>query len=243
MRFKPSNLGEPAFDVGAYAGSGAGKKAWEESPGAKTMATVGGKMALSAVLGAAGVSATVPVAGWIVAGGLLATAGIIVLVKAYKNSGRAEAKKQAEKMGEGGKAFAREFARNSNKSRAKINKDITKLREKIAKKESKDRKLGQKRREKRLTTLADQLNANLVLLAMRDAKSKAPAIKDEVDTIPTETPIQETPEEQVAEATGANWLTETGEIAGVDVPNWALLGGGVLLASGVAYGLYRVGKK
>lgn len=143
-------------------------------------ASAGGAGAVSGILSAAGVSATVPVAGWIVAGGLLTAAAITGIVAAVRKKGRKWATEYAESLGAGGKAFISEFGANADKPIAKIKKEQEKLAARIAAAKLR----GWSKRE---ATLADRYNANLVLLGMRQARPAEPVIPGERSTIPAVT--------------------------------------------------------
>lgn len=88
-------------------------------------AGIGG--ATASILGAAGVSVSVPVAGWIAAGVLAGTAATIAIVRAARSKGRREMEKIAARHGESGKMFAREYLQASKKSLEKNTKDLNKL--------------------------------------------------------------------------------------------------------------------
>lgn len=167
---------------------------------AATGGTVAGAGAVAGILTAAGVSVSVPVAGWIVAGGLLLTAGIVAIVSKYANKGRRAAMAQAEALGEGGKAFAREFADYADKSTEKLQKRKMSLEARIAAKRAADGPLGLLR-DKRIRQLIDRLNADIVLLAMRQAQVAAPAIAAEPTTVPIAAPALES-----QEAADSVWL-------------------------------------
>lgn len=192
--------------VGAAVTQAAGAVAVSTGAGAAT----GAATAVSGILGAAGVSASVPVAGWIVAGGLLATAGIVSLVYHFKNKGRREAMAYAETLGEGGKAFAREYADHVDKSPAKIQKRMQALEKKISRKEGRDWRVFARFRDWRIRTLVDRLNADTVILAMQQAQPEQPIVAGEPASVPV-----------VAQASGG-------------VPSWAapavlVAGGGAAL--------------
>lgn len=144
---------------------------------AATGGVVTGSAAVSSILGAAGVSATVPVAGWIVAGGLLATAGVVAILQHFLNAGRQAAMMEALKWGQGGIDFAREFADHADKDVNRLLRRQVYLRGRLAAKLAATGRFGQRLRQQRADTLMDRLNANTVLLAMRaSAPPQVPAI-------------------------------------------------------------------
>lgn len=151
---------------------------------AATGSTVAGATAVSSMLAAAGVSVTVPVAGWIVAGGLLTAAGTVAIVRKFFNEGRTAAINEALRFGEGGIDFAREFADYANKPTAKLQQRQTQLRSRIASKQAATRSVGAKLRARRLDVLVDRLNANTILLAMRQGQVTQPAVAGDAATVP-----------------------------------------------------------
>ena len=178
-------------------------------------------------------------AGWIVAGGLVAAAGVILLVDTFRKKGAKAAKQEALSRGYP-MDFANEYAKlataslstvEKRKSRAtsdfaKRKADLKKAEDRLkAKPNSKTRKRAVEREKKKLGQVVDVYNAASVVLGLKVTTPSEPLIAGDVQTVP----------EVVQErgALGDAWWDLTQGTTGM-----YLLGGAVVLLG--AGGLYTV---
>lgn len=148
---------------------GAGGAAATLAPGAAAVSTL--------LVGAAG-SAGVPVAGWVVAGGLLAAAGITAIVLAVRKKNRRQAEQVAAQYGEQGKAFVKAYFRLSEK------KDADEVAGWLVDKDKELAGLPSGRRDKKRERLLDEINAGrMVLIGMVGAPTQ-PLVGEEQRSIP-----------------------------------------------------------
>jgi hypothetical protein len=146
----------------------------------------------ASLLTAAGASAAVPYAGWIVAGALLTTAAVTAIVAKFANFGRRLALVYAEKnFGEEGGRFAREFANSSQKETAAIQSRIIALTGKISRTK---RFRSTVRRRVKIGRLKGQLNANLIILQQRAALPEAAAAAHEPPAVVIQARAQRSPD-------------------------------------------------
>lgn len=184
------------------------------SAGATSGAAAGTLAAVSSALTAAGIGVSATGVGLIVGGGLLAVAGITAIVGKYANKGRREAIKYAMTLGEGGLAFAREFADHVEKSDKKLYRRIMNLRGRIASKQAATGQLFSGLRDRRTRQLIDRLNADLMILQIRQKQPTQPLIANEPQTAPVVVANQpDTPE----------WLVPAAVIGGASLIGLALL--------------------
>lgn len=143
----------------------------------------GSAAALTSVLGAAGVSASVPVVGWIAAGGLVAATGVIAIVRAARKKGRTAAY-DAAKQYSGGQDFANAYMRLAGKSETKAAKITEGWADDLAKLHGKKQT---KARKKKIEKLIDKLNAAQVVLGtkMQPGERDKPLVKGEKSTEPS----------------------------------------------------------
>lgn len=218
--------------AGTVASAGGATLAWVASGGAAAAAGAAGGTAAGAGAGAAAATAiagatslTIPVAGLIVGGALLATAGVIVLVSMFRSKGRKAALAEAAKMGPGGMAFAKEYVRLSKLKPEVVAKEQRKLADKVAKLQAKG-KLDRKRGDK----IVDRLNAANVIVGSQQAAPNQPLVAGESSTVPSVVAQRGVVGDTLANAQAA--------IAG----DWKVAAGvgvGVVVVGGVALTLYR----
>lgn len=188
--------------------------------GTAVSATSAGAGGAAAVAIAGATSLSVPVAGWIVGGGLLVAAGVVTLVSMFRTKGRKKALEEAAKMGEGGKAFAREYVRLSTKKPETVKR--------IA--EDYERKIAKKKAGKRKDVLVDKFNAALAVLGSQLTSAAVPLVKNEPQTTPIVV------EERGALGDAVNAVTTDWRIA-------AGLGLGVLVVGGGVFAYTRRGRR
>lgn len=170
---------------------------------AKTVASTGAGVAAAAtgLVGAAGVSATVPIAGWIIGGGLVAAAGVILLVDAFRKKGVKAAKMEAIAKGYP-LDFANEYAKLATgtiravekakdkwaKKVRKEQEDVRKAKQRLdAKPNSKSRKNRYERQKRQLQKDIDRYNAASVVEGLKKTVPSEAVIAGVQASVPTET--------------------------------------------------------
>jgi len=163
----------------------------------------------------------VPVAGWIVAGGLIAAAGIIVLVDILRKKGTKAARAEALAKGYP-QDFANEYAKLStgkvtatrkavDKWRRKITAeraDVRDARANLAKKpNSKQRKNKYEKQLRQLQSDIDRLNAAQIVLGLQVTLPDEPVVAGVAQSVPV------TAEERGAVGDAVEWAKSDGAVA------------------------------
>jgi hypothetical protein len=150
-------------------------------------ATTAGTGLVTALLGGTAGSATVPVAGWIVAGVLAGTAATITIVRAARKGKRGEFRKIAEKYGGKGIRFGRQYERFAKRSPTANTKTVQKLDKQLRNvSQALRKKPKSKTLQKKLVNTASELQAASLVLAtqVQPAARKSPMIAGEPKTAP-----------------------------------------------------------
>jgi hypothetical protein len=192
MPFAPA----PTASNVTYSGYGGGATEGGKKASGAAMAA-GGTMVTTMLAGGA-VASAIPVAGWIVAGGLVATAGIIVLVDTFRRKGVRAARQVAIDKGYN-LTFAKEYGKMSSaklqvvkrhadrweRKIEKERKDVRKAKEKHDKKpNSKRRKKNYKRQKRQLQEDIDRLNAAKIVIGLKTTAPNEPTIAGMASTAP-----------------------------------------------------------
>lgn len=123
-----------------------------------TATTVG--TAIGSVLTAAGISASVPVVGAVIAGGALLAVGIDAIVRAARAKGRRAAEEAAEQYN-GGRHFAKKYLNFANKNTNKVEAEARRLARQLRMLRANPEQRGN------TAKLADEINALQVILYTR----------------------------------------------------------------------------
>jgi hypothetical protein len=151
--------------------------------GGATAASTGAAGALSGTLTSAGISVSVPVAGWIIAGAALLAVGVIAIVRAARKKGRKEMERVAARYGNKGKLFARTYVRSSKRSAKKNTARLNRLTKELA--NLKNRKATNYRRNRGARILEEMQGTAIVLATqIQPAERKKPQVANEPATVP-----------------------------------------------------------
>lgn len=150
------------------------------------------------LIGAAAAGSTVPVAGWIVAGGLVVTAGVVLLVDTFRKKGVAAARAEAAAKGYP-QAFVVEYGKNATSKVQTVQRrkktlaervkaeqaDVDKAKARLDKKPGdKSRKKAYQRQKRQLQEDIDRFNAASVVLGLKQTLPSDPVIAGMASTIP-----------------------------------------------------------
>lgn len=149
-------------------------------------ATTAGTAAISGLLVGAGTSATVPVAGWIVAGVLATTAASIAIARAARKGKRAEFRRVSERHGTKGVRFGRQYMRFAKRSATQNTKTLNALNAKFRNQGEALNKRKTKAREKAIAATAAEMQAVSLVLAtqIQPAARSEPMIAGDRASIP-----------------------------------------------------------